>query len=198
MTTNDCRMLHLYRVPIYQKRTHVLNNSLPSPHTCSPSPSRRHSTPPVATKYLVDVHSSPSSTFVKYYPSSLRATPMNKEQNLLAKESNTLSSPKAMSLVKRRQQDERLIRVVTTPTSIKSFTDIVLPIAKKNRNTIVETTSSSNPSDIQSSNRNLRRPMKIVNLESEICISDEDLDEPSLQDNVSIKIERYDIFLFSL
>lgn len=187
---NDCRMLHIYRVPMYQKRPSVVNNPPPSSHSRSPSPNRyvlpsarRHSTPPGVTNQFVDVQSSPTDALVRYYHSQPRT--------MIANESIKSSpSQPPVSLVKRRHQDERLIRVVTTPTSPKSFTDIVLPMAKKNRNNIVETTSSSNPSEIhQSTNRNLRGLMTTVNLDSEIGLSNENSEEKSLQETVGVEIE---------
>lgn len=200
MSTSDCRTLHIYRVPMHQKRTSVVNNPLPSPHSRSPSPNRsvlpsarRHSTPPGAANHFVDIHSSPTNTLVRYYQSQARTAITNQEKKLISNESIKSSpSQQPISLAKRRHQDERFVRVVTTPTSVKSFADIVLPIARKNRNNIVETTSSSNPSDMhQATNRNLRGLMTTVNLESEICVSNEDSDDKSLQETVSIEIKGY-------
>ena len=200
MSASDCRTLNIYRVPMYQKRTSVVNNPLPSPHTRSPSSSpnrsvlssaRRHSTPPGATNHFVNIRTSPSNTSVRYHHSQPRTILTNQEKKLISNESIKSSpSHQPISLGKRRHQDERFIRIVTTPTSVKSFTDIVLPMAKKNRNNIVEITSSSNPSDMyQSTNRNLRGLMTTVNLESEICVSNEDSDDKSLQETVSVEME---------
>jgi len=195
MSATDCRTLHVYRLPVYKKRVIGIDNYISSPRARSPSPNksvlvsrRRHSTPSALTKRSVDVNSPPSNTIVKYYHHYIRPTCMNKDQNSL---SDSVKSPsRPISLVKLRHQEERVVRIVTTPTSINSFTDIILPIAKKNRNTIIETPSSS-ASEAQSINRGTpaakRGKATSVDLERDVFASDEDSHEKSLRDDVCSK-----------
>ncbi len=196
MSTMEYRTLHVYRLPIYQKRTMGIDNHISSPNARSPSPNRpvrgfrrRHSTPPAFVKHIIDTHSPPSNTFMKYYYPPTRPLCKNKEQNPLSSDS-IKSPPRPTSLVKLRRQEERGVRMVTTPTSITSVPDIVLPVAKKNRNTIVETPCSV-ASDTQSMNRNIltakRRKRFSLDLEQGVSFSDDDSHEKSSRDDVSFK-----------
>ncbi len=193
MSTTDCRTVNFYRLPIYQRRGLGIENYPLNSHTRSPSPNRsvfasrrRHSTPPVPTKYLIDVNSSSSN---KYYHSYPKRGCVNKEQNSVLESLKSPSRP--IPFIKFRHQEERGVRLVTTPTSIKSFTDILLPAAKKNRNTIVETSTSS-PSEIQSitqSVSSMKRGKGVpLNLEYDVSLSNEDSHDKSSQDNVCLKI----------
>jgi hypothetical protein len=195
MSATDYRTLHVYRLPVYQKRVIGIDNYISNARARSPSPNRsvivsgrRHSTPPASTKQIVDVNSPPPpNTFIKFYHHHhyTRPTCLNKDQNAISE--SVKSPPRPISLVKLRHQEERVVRVVTTPTSINSFTDIILPIAKKNCNTIVETPSSIG-SEIQSINRNTKRGKGISpDFERDFIESDEDSTENSARDDVGLK-----------
>jgi hypothetical protein len=197
MSATDYRTLHVYRLPVYQKRVVGIDNCISNARARSPSPNRsvivsgrRHSTPQASTKRIVDVSSPPSNTFIKFYHHHhyTRPTCLNKDQNVISE--SVKSPPRPISLVKLRHQEERVVRVVTTPTSINSFTDIILPIAKKNCNTIVETPSSIG-SEIQSIHRNTssRKRGKGISPDSDrdFIESDEDSTENSTRDDVCLK-----------
>jgi len=161
MSTTDCRTLHIYRVPVHQKRTLALENyasisplRLPSPNRVKFASGRRHSTPQTSAK-LNSIDFQPQSHIT------------NKDSNLSSDAAKPPSRP--VSLVKLRPSEERLTRLVTTPTSIHSFTDVILPIAKKNRNTFIET-SNPIPSDTQ-----FKRTKATSNdLETRTIVSSED------------------------
>lgn len=197
MSATDCRTLHVYRLPVYQKRVIANENYTSNTHNRSPSPNisgRRHSTPPVVTKPTVDINSPPPNPVIKYYHA--RPTSVNREQNPIIDSTKPPTRP--VSLVKLRHQEERVVRLVTTPTSINSFTDIILPIAKKNRSTIVET-SNSITSGIDQKSKQKKRPIISLNLEHDIFSSDEDSYEKSKRDNVNSDLKyffRKSIFFF--
>jgi hypothetical protein len=132
---------------IHQKRSAGTDNYISIPVTRSPSPnravlvsSRRHSTPSTSTIRFVEFKSPQSNTVIKYYFPHTRTTRAIREETLL---SNTLdvvkSPPRPISLLKRRHEDERLIRIATTPTGPTPNNDIIIPTAKKSRHTIIET-----------------------------------------------------------
>jgi hypothetical protein len=190
--------LNFYRLPIYQKRVHGIENHLPNSRTRSPSPNRsifasrrRHSTPLVAPKYLIDINSPPPNRLIKYYHSYPRRGCATREQNSI------LESPsRPIPFVKFRHQEERIVRLVPTPTSVKSFNDIMLPVAKKNRNTIVENLTSI-PSDIQSINHSLSS-MKRGQKTSSNSVSNADSHDKSFSDNVCLKKKDFRKNSFSL
>ena len=136
MSTTDCRPLYVYRTPIYQKRLINHDNHISIPHARSPSPNpvsftsrRRHSTPPATAVRFLEVKLPQSNTVVKYYYPNIRSTRVIREQNSA---SDAVKSPsRPVSLVTRRHQEERAGRIATTPTSLNSFTDVILPLAKK-------------------------------------------------------------------
>ena len=197
MSNTDYRTLNIYRSPIYQKRVLGIDTHPSNSHLRSTSPKRsvlasrrrRHSTPPASNKHSVDVNTSPTSTFLKYYHSHPRAACLRKE---VYSPTNSVKRPaRPISLAKLRHQEERAIWIVTTPTSVKSFTDVVLPIAKKNRNIIVETPSSL-PAEIQSNNRSIstaKRGQTIsLNLERDLSVSSVNLYDQPLRDSVGLQI----------
>ena len=194
MSGTDCRTLNFYRLPVYQKqRVHGIENHQTNSHNRSPSPNRsifasrrRHSTPPGTAKYLVDVNPPPSNQLIKYYHSYPRRGCATNEHNSI------LESPsRPIPFIKLRHQEERGVRIVTTPTSTKSFTDVFLPVAKKNRNTIIET-STTNPteiqsiSQIQSSAKRGRRAS--LNLEHDVFLSEEETRVRTFSDDVCLRI----------
>jgi hypothetical protein len=159
MSATDFQLLHVNRKSVYQKRFVGVDNTISMPHVHSPLPKRsvllsrrRHSTPQAATVRYVAIKSPQSNGVVKHYYVNAKSVRSTKDQG--SKPDSVGSPPRPVSLVKPRNQDERVVRLATTPTSMTSTTDIFLPIAKKNRTTIVETPSSVG-SDFQSVNHSV-------------------------------------------
>ncbi|CAF1325397.1 unnamed protein product [Rotaria sordida] len=192
MATTDCRPSNIYRIPVHQKRITGLENYISIPYTRPPSPitnvyvsRRRHSTPPAATLRFVEVKSPASNTVIKHYYPIARPTRIIRDQSSTS--DLVRSTPCSASLIKRRFQDERTGHTVTTPTSVSSITDIILPAAKKNRNAIVDTPHNI-VSDIQSLNHDSstkkqlrkREPTISLNVGRDIFISDEDSSQDSV------------------
>jgi hypothetical protein len=193
MSATDCRTLHIYRLPVYQKRITGIDNYIVDRHVRSPSPvftsKRRHSTPPVPTKRFIDINSPPSKKIIKNYHHHTRAICANKEQK--SPSAPIKSPPRPISLIKERHQDERATRTVTTPTSVQSFTDIILPKARRNRNVFVETPSSI-ASESQSISRNTSttkrgRLASLIDVENDGFQSDDDSHDKSIRDDVCWK-----------
>ncbi|CAF3802341.1 unnamed protein product [Rotaria magnacalcarata] len=194
MPTTDTRQMHIYRKPVHQKRAICTDHHMLALHTGSPSPKRsrlvsrrRHSTPPASTLRVSDCKSSSSNRVAKYYyPNNTRHTRINGESISIS--DSFRSIPSSNPLAKRRFQDERTGYISTTPSSIASITDIVLPIAKKNRSTIVDIPShikfSIQPMNRESSTTIQRDSSKSLTPGSHVFISDGETSECSLSDYI--------------
>jgi hypothetical protein len=191
MSTTDSRPLYIYRTPVYQKRVVGPDNYISVPHARSPSPNptalvprRRHSTPPATAVRFVEVKSPHSNTVIKRYYPNIRSTRVFREQNSTSDSAKSPSRP--ISLVTRRHQEERVVRIATTPTSVGSITDIILPVAKKNRSTILDTPSPSVP-QIQSKKRDKAISLDI---ERDGFVLNEDPYDVSLPNDVKLKFKK--------
>lgn len=154
-TTTDSRPLHIYRKPIYPKRIISPENYISMPHTRCPSPKipappsrRRHSTPPAsALRFLEDL--SPSSNkCLKYYYPNVKPTRVTRESSTIS--DPIKSRPTSIPLIKQRHQDKHNGYMPTTPSSMTSIPDVILPATKKNRSAIIHISSqikSDNQSD---------------------------------------------------
>ncbi|CAF0908328.1 unnamed protein product [Rotaria sp. Silwood1] len=197
MATTDCRPSNIYRIPVYQKRVTGLENYISIPYSRPPSPittvlvsRRRHSTPPASTLRFVEVKSPSSNTVIKHYYPPVRTTRIIREPGSIS--DSIKSTPCSASLVQRRFQDERTVYTATAPTSLSSITDIILPVAKKNRNTIIDTPNHI-VSDIQTVNHDSstkkqlkkREQLMPLDLVCDVFLSEEDDREDStMQDFV--------------
>jgi hypothetical protein len=194
MSGTDSRPLNFYRLPVYQKQRVIgIENHQTNFHNRSPSPNRsifasrrRHSTPPGAAKYFVDLNSPKPNQLIKYYHSYPRRGCAPNEHSPISE-----SPSRPIPFIKFRHQEERGVRIVTTPTSIKSFTDVLLPLAKKNRNAIIET-SATNLTEIQSisqSQSSAKRGRKAsLNPERDVFLSNEETHDGTLPDDVCLRI----------
>ncbi|CAF3552363.1 unnamed protein product [Rotaria socialis] len=194
MPTTDTRQMHIYRKPVHQKRVICTDHHMPALHTRSPSPKRsrlasrrRHSTPPALTLRVFECKSPSSNRVAKYYyPNNIRHARVSGESSSIS--GSFRSIPSSNPLAKRRFQDERTGYVSTTPSSITSITDIVLPIAKKNRATIVNIPShiksSIQPMSRESSTKKQREPPKSLTSGSHAFILNEETSEYSLSDYI--------------
>lgn len=191
MSATDCRLVNIYRTPVYQKRVMNSDNYTSIPHARSSSPNptprapgRRHSTPPANAVRFVEVKSPQSNPVIKHYYPNIRSTRVLREHNSTSDSVKSLTRP--VSLVTRRHQEERVVRI-TTPTSVSSITDIILPIAKKNRSTILDTPSPSVP-QIQFNKRSItiknRDKAYSLDLERNGFLSNEDSYDMSLKNDV--------------
>ncbi|UJR27114.1 hypothetical protein I4U23_008413 [Adineta vaga] len=159
MWTTDSQLLHVPRRPIVRKPHFINDNHVSISRIHSPSSRktmltsrRRHSTPQVSTLRFVESKSPQLHPITKQYYLNTRAIrTIHKEQSL--KSDLFKSPPRPATLVKPRHPDDRTTRLPTTPTSLCFNNDIFLPMAKKNRSTIVETPSPA-ASDFLTGNQN--------------------------------------------
>ena len=193
MTMNDYRLSHIYRTPIYQKRIinpeNYVSSSLfilsSSPNRTAFVTRRHYSTPVISTLRFIEVKSPTSNKVIKLYYPHVGLAHLIRDQSSISDSAKSMSL--STSLVKRRYQEERIAYMTRTPTSICSDADIILPVAKKNRNTIIET-SCPIVSDVQSSSQDIttrklwkeRERAMSFDFEDDIPISNKD----SLQDGV--------------
>lgn len=198
--TTDPRALRVYRMPAYhQRRSRGYDNRISIPDVRSPSPDekilvarRRQSTPSTSTVRIVEVQSSPYAK--RYYPHT-RTTRVIREQSPLSTTSDsasTISSPTPISIVKRRPQEQRIVRIATTSTSTSSNTDVIVPITRKKRRAFVETpvaivseTPLVNRGTSPRKQWKKREKTVPLDLDRDVYVSDEDYYEEAFPDGVS-------------
>jgi hypothetical protein len=208
-STNDSRALHVYRIPVYPKRTRGYDDHVSIPHVRSPSPDekilvarRRPSTPSTSNVRIVEVKSPPETTYMKHYYPHTRTTRVIREQSPLSTTSDSASSistPPPMSIVKRRPQEQRIVRIATTSTSTGSNNDVLVPIRKKQRRALVETpvaivseTPLVNRGTSPRKQWKKREKTIPLDLDRDVYVSDEDYYEEAFPDGVSELIIRND------
>jgi hypothetical protein len=201
-STIDSRALRVYRIPVYQKRTRGYDDRESMPYVRSPSPDekilvarRRPSTPSASTVRIVEVKSPPSTTYLKRYYPHTRTTRVIREQSPLSTTSDSASSistPPPVSLVKRRQQEQRIVRIATTSTSTGSNADLIVPITRKNRRAFVETpVAIVSETPLVNRGTSPRKQWKKkeknipLDLERDVYVSDEDYYEEAFPDGVN-------------
>ncbi|CAF1337300.1 unnamed protein product [Adineta ricciae] len=195
MLTTDPQLLHVPQQSANRKRNFTADNHVSVSRAHSPSSKksvlisrRRHSTPQVSTLRFVELKSPQSHPFVKQYYVNARTTrTMHKDPN--GKSDLIRSPPRPATLVKPRYPDERTARLLPIPTSLCLNNDIFLPVAKKNRSTIVETPSPAtcdlqtiNYSEVSKKRWNKREKAFSVDLDSDVFRSNEE----SIMDYVSL------------
>ena len=193
MLTTDSQLLHVPQKSTNRKRNFTADNHVSISRAHSPSSKksvlisrRRHSTPQVSTLRFVELKSPQSHPFVKQYYVNTRTT------RTIHKDPNVKSPPRPATLVKPRHPDERTTRLLPIPTSLCLNNDIFLPVAKKNRSTIVETPSPAkcdlqtiNYSEVGNKRWNRREKAFSLDFGSDVYRSDEE----SIEDCVSLAIQ---------
>ncbi|CAF1065465.1 unnamed protein product [Rotaria sordida] len=199
-STNDNRALHVYRLPVYQKHTRGYDNHISIPYVRSPSPDskiyisrRRQSTPSTSTVRIVEVKSPQPTAYIKRYYPHTRTTRTIRERSPLSTESESVSSVSSplppVSLVKRRQQEPRVVRIATSSTNTSSNNDLIVPVAKKNRRiladapvAIVSETPLVHRGTSPRKQWKKREKNIPLDLERDVYISDEDYYEEAFPD----------------
>jgi hypothetical protein len=193
--TTDSRALHVYRIPVYQRR----NERVSIPHVRSPSPDspiyvsrRRQSTPPKSSVRIVEMNSPHQKTYVRRVYPHKRTTRVIREQSPLSITGDSDSTPPPVSLVKRKHHDQRVVRLATTSTSTGSTNDVIVPVAKRNRRGVVETPVaivSETPLVTRgtSPRKQWKKREKTIplDLDRDVYVSDEDYYEEAFPDGVS-------------
>lgn len=165
-------------MPAYSKRDRIYDDRVSIPYVRSPSSSIR----------IVEVASPESTTYVKRYYPHKRPTRVIREQSPLSSiTTETSSSPPPLALVPRR-----IVRLPTASTSASSNTDVLVPMTRRTRRTLMDT-----PVAIVSETPLVNRgtsPRKIwkkrdkpipLDLDRDVYISDEDYYEEAFPDGVS-------------
>lgn len=182
---SDSRAVRAYRMPVY-------------PYVESPSPDekiiiprrRRLSSPSTSNVRIVEVQSPPAKSYVKrYYPH----TRVIREQSPLSTASDsTISSPQPVSIMKRRPQEQRIVRLATTSTSASSNTDVIVPIRSRPRRAVVETpvaivseTPLVNRGTSPRKQWKKREKTVPLDLDRDVYVSDDDYYEEAFPDGVS-------------
>jgi hypothetical protein len=206
-TTNDSQALRVYRVPVYQKRNRGYDDRVSIPHVRSPSPDekilvarRRPSTPSTSNVRIVEVKSPPETTYMKRYYPHTRTTRIIREQSPLSTTSESASSvytPPPLSIVKRRPQEQRVVRLATNSASTGSNNDVIVPIRKKQRRAFVETpvaivseTPLVNRGTSPRKQWKKREKTIPLDLDRDVYVSDEDYYEEAFPDGVSELIKK--------
>ena len=200
-STNESGAMHVYRIPVYQKR----NERLSIPHVRSPSPEskilvtrRRQSSPPASTVRIVELKSPKPKTYVKRFYPHTRTTRVIREQSPLSTtndSASSVSSPLPISLVKRHQPERRVVRMTTASTSTGSNNEVIVPITRKNRRKLGDTPVaivSETPLVTRgtSPRKQWKKREKAIplDLDRDVYISDEDYYEEAFPDGVSFPI----------
>lgn len=200
-STNDSRPLHVYRVPMYPKRTRKNDNRITIPQVRSPSPEpkvivarRRASTPPSSSVRIVEVQSPESTTYVKRIYPQKRTTRIIRERSPLSTSSDSTSTSSSspaptLTIVPRREQ---VVRIATTSTSASTYSDRVAPIARRTRRAFVETpvaivseTPLVNRGTSPKKQWKKREKPIPLDLDRDVYVSDEDYYEEAFADGVS-------------
>ena len=185
---SDSRAVRAYRMPIYP---YVRS---PSPEEKIIIPRRRQSSPSTSNVRIVEVQSpeTRTRTYVKrYYPH----TRVIREQSPLSTTSDStssVSSPQPVSIVKRRPQEQRVVRLATASTSASSNNDVIVPVRSKPRRAMVETpvaivseTPLVNRGTSPRKQWKKREKTVPLDLDRDVYVSDEDYYEEAFPDGVS-------------
>jgi hypothetical protein len=186
-STTDSRALHVYRIPVYQKRT--------VPYVRSPSSDekifvsrRRQSSPGTSNVRIVELKSPQPKTYVKRYYPQTRTTRIIREQSPLSTtndSASSISTPPPVPLVKKR-----VVRIGTTSTSAGS--DVIVPVTKKKSRTFAQTpVAIVSETPLVTRGTSPRKQWKKreqtipLDLDRDVYISDEDYYEEAFPDGVS-------------
>ena len=185
---SDSRAIRAYRMPIYP----YVQSPSPEEKIIVPRRRRRLSSPSMSNVRIVEVQSPQTKSYVKrYYPN----TRVIREQSPLSTTSDstsTISSPQPISIIKRRPQEQRIVRIATTSTSASSNNEVIVPIRPRPRRAMVETpvaivseTPLVNRGTSPRKQWKKREKTVPLDLDRDVYVSDEDYYEEAFPDGVS-------------